>query len=740
LRTVTTATTNAWQDPFKGGENRPIARATIQKLNVAFTAYDLQRDKTQATQNALNALSGKAVDSNGAGVFASLMFGQTHVPKELPNVRTVSWNRTLDADAAECTLTLWNTSPLPIGQAPAAGFEKDFDRLGWFTPDRGKAAANARWGTTANEWEDLLAPDRVIRTYEGYGFTPGMPPELDEHLYQTGCWLIDDVDETHDGIITVKCRDYARVLLDHIYFPPVVPWAEYKVPWEKYHEVDGPQIVDTKVKGAKWFRPNYDTDSNIPYIGKGFTDGGRPYVDGNGAVLGHHGRHAMDKNNDSYWLSVGNMPNWSSAYEYVQGSFSKRTISAVKVRTWGGPYTCYVSVKVGGKWLGGRRIPYRYRAVDTNADINYVKRMRVDKSDVTEIVLPKAYANATAVRVTFTDLYNSGIGYYKFRAGLKDLQVLQQSSTAIVKKPGPKLVKGNYGDYSDIVLWLLAWGGFFWPEPGTGQSFYTYSNRARFEVTPAPPRYNDPLPKGTIWGDWMPTGTYGIGLGNEIWDKKPLMDCIRYIKDIVSFNFFIDETGGVVWRMPNVFVVGNYLSGVDGGQHQTRTNDVVEIDEKVTLQGLRAVRTSKNVRERVFISSTDGKSGAVAEGYNPAPSGLRRVGGWTDQHFTTAAECQVMADFVTLRQMFAYRSNTITIPGYPAIQLDDQVRVYERTTAETYLHYVKGISSELDMTTGKWSYTLTTNWLGQEPGTHWAVDRLKLRAETKQYLKTLGVT
>lgn len=736
MRTVSAATTAAWLASYKGGTSRPCVRATIQKLNVTFTQYDRAK------------LKGATRKTKGTGVFASLAFGQRNVPKELPNIKSVTWNRSLDADAAECTITLWNTAPLPLTQAPAPGFEQDFDRLGWFTPDRGKEAANERWGLTGNRWANMLVPDRVIRTYEGYGYDAAVVPELDENLHQTGAWIIDEVDYSHDGIITVKCRDYASVLLSQIMFPPVVPWADYPLAWEKYHKVDNDPVYmwggwdfsgGVTTAGAKWFRPVYQSDSNTPYIGKGFTDGGRPYVDTTGAVLGHHGRHAFDGSPKTYWMSVGNMPNWSSSYEYVQGTFSSRSIAAVKVRTWGGPYICYVSVKVDGKWQGARKIPYRYRAVDTDADIPYVTRKQVDKNEATEIRLPKAYANATAVRITFTDLYNSGIGHYKWRAGIKDVQVLQATSATSSVVRGQH-VEGNYGDYSDIVLWLLCWAGFFWPEPATGQSFFTYSDGNKVDVTPASPaRHNDNLPKGTLWGDWMPTGTYGISLGVPIWDKKPIMDGIRYIKDIVGFNFFVDETGGAVWRLPNIFVTGNYLSGVDGGQHANRTSDVITIDEATTLQSLRANLSSRNVRERVFIASTDGKTGALAGGYNPAPSGLRRVGGWTDQHFTTTEECQVMADMIVVRQMFEYRTDTIVIPANPAIQIDDQVRIQERTTAETALHYVKGISSELDMVTGKWTYTLQTHWLGDSAYAEWSKN-LKLAPETKRYLKTLGAT
>lgn len=96
-----------------------------------------------------------------------------------------------------------------------------------------------------------------------------------------------------------------------------------------------------------------------------------------------------------------------------------------------------------------------------------------------------------------------------------------------------------------------------------------------------------------------------------------------------------------------------------------------------------------------------------------------------------------MADMIAAQQMFNYRRTRTTTPGYPKIQLDDQIRIYERLTNETYWHYVIGIDSNLDMETGVWTYDLTTHWLGADRKDAWLMDVFKLDGVTRNYLQVL---
>lgn len=732
MRTVSSNTTAAWKASFKGGSIRPMMRATVQKMSVIKRPYDL------AFTNPYNSTTVKEYD--GSGTYRSMMFGQQHVPAELPNLASIQWSRSVDSEVASCTIQLYNTSPLPLGQTPDNQYE--FDRPGYFTPTRGAVAEGvARWGQQPNEWQSLLAPDRIIRTYEGYGFDASVPPEEDPNMYPSGVWLIDDVMFTADGMITLQCRDLGRVLTELICYPPIIPWSRYPLIWDRYHYVDNPDKVVTSTN-SDWVTPTYGTDSNKPYIGKGLRDGNMPYVDSNGGVLGHDGADAFDGSLTSYWLSVGNYPTWSSAYEYVEGNFSGN-ISAAKVNAWGGPYRVYVSVMSGNKWQGRAKIPYVSRLIDTGADIPYVVSTTIGKNAELVIKLPKTITAAQKVRITFSDLYNTGIGQYKWRAGCKRVQVL---TTDTVQKTvdGGKHVEGNYADYTDIVKTLLAWSGFHWPanRPHAGgtviDSFIKLTDGSSVYM---PPPSNDPvLGTGRVWGDMMSTNAAGPAtLGYQIFDKKPILDCIAQIRDIVGYNFYIDETGGAIFRCPNIWSLGNYVSGGDGGPNVGFTNQYITIDERETLLGMSTQLSSRSIRERIFVGNFTGQIGALAAGFNPYPSGLERVAGWTDVYFATEQECQIMADLIAVRSMFNYRMNSITIPGNPAIQIDDQVKIYERVTNDSYFHYVRGITCEWDLSSGRYTYTLDTHWLGEQPFQNWIVDPSILSQETQQYLKLLGV-
>jgi len=719
---ISAFTKDAWLSGDYVGPRRPMMRATIQRLDVQLFPYTLEASQITTP---------KAV--NHFGVFSTVPFGQMHQPLELPNLASVSWQRGDDKPVASCTLTFYNTDPMPIGMVPASPDE--FDQPGYFTFNRGATGYSTRWGYKNNGWRDMLVPDRVIRTYQGYGFDPNVDPMDDPHMYPSGVWIVDEVQYTTDGMISVACRDIGRVLIDQIAFPPVVPWAEYPLKFEAYHEVANPPIL---VTSDSWVRPTWETDSNQPYRGAGITDGGMAYVQPDGSCYGHHGRDAFDSSDKTYFLSVGNLPTWSSAYEYVQGSLGAgRTIGAVKVKVKGGPYHGYVSVKVGSKWQGSKKIPYKSRQIDSDADIPFVKTFDVKKDGTVTIKLPK-YEGATSVRITLTNLWNSGLGKkYKYRAAIADIQV---SAEVKSEADGGTHTEGNYADYTDLVKWFLAWAGFYWPKAGSSSaSFMTKTDGTREYVMPAS---DDPLfpGGGRVWGDIQTTGTYGpAALTVDVWDKKPLLDCITFVRDIVNFVFWIDETGGAIWRQPNIWSVGNYVTPLMGGPSIGRTSEIHEIDERLTLMELTAKLSSRNTRERVFVGNIAGNLGAVAAGFNPYPSGLRRVSGWTDQRFQSVEECQRMADLITVRQMFTYREDQIQIPGNPAIQIDDQVRIFERVSNEGFIHYVKGIDCSWSLETGEWIYTLTTHWLGESPFDRWTFDPAELSEETQQYLRGLGL-
>lgn len=697
MRTVSTATMDAWTSGIYTGDNRPMVRATIQRLSVQVNAFKGQQ-------------------------YSAIPLGQGSTPMELPNIKSVKWNRAADQGVATMTMELWNTTPLPLGSVPED--VNEFDIPGYFTFSRGRYLSPApAWAHDPNRWQDVIVPDRLIRTYEGYGFEPTAIPENDTHLYLSGTWLIDDV-VFEGGLIKIEARDIGRALIDQVLAPPIVPMQSYPLYFETRKAVDNPDIVSTS---TTWVRPVYDHDVNK--------------VHGLSSVLGHTGADAFDTKDSTYWLSISyHEPSDPYSFAFLQGRFTSRTVAAIKLKTWGGPYLCYVSVYAGGKWQGKQIVPYdpnNASALPNGANIPFVQTAKVAKDGTTTIKLKTPVAGATKVRIAFTNLYDTGhANPYRYRAGLRDFQV---ASTVTTTTDGgthmePKTRPPGYDDYADIIKHLLAYAGWHW-NTSAANSFMTKSDGTRVGL-PAPS--NDPvLASGRVWGDIQQCGTAGVApLGVNIWDKKPVLDGINYVKDLLGYIFHIDETGGAVFRSPNVWSVGNWLG--TAGTTVGRTSSVIEIRDDQTMIGFSSGLSSRSIRERVFVANLGGNYGAVVKGLNPYPSGLRRVGGYTDQHFTTEAECRIMADLIVLRQLFTYRTDTVTIPGLPAIQVDDQVKLVERISEEYYLHYVKSVGMDFEMKSGRYTYTLGTHWLGSTPFNNWTFDPSKLSAETKAYLEAMG--
>jgi hypothetical protein len=143
-------------------------------------------------------------------------------------------------------------------------------------------------------------------------------------------------------------------------------------------------------------------------------------------------------------------------------------------------------------------------------------------------------------------------------------------------------------------------------------------------------------------------------------DKQPLLDCIQVVRNIVGFNFFVDECGGIVWRMPNLYQRGNYItpSHLDNeGRKPTYVAGAHEtIDENDILLQYSTTLDSKNLRERIGVADTNGKVGTVIRGYTSLPHRAARIALWTDQHFDSNRECRVAADMIAAQQMFSFRS------------------------------------------------------------------------------------
>ena len=726
--------TAAWLAEDKTGpEGRPTVRATIQVAQRRSWAVDMEDELHRLDR------------------LRSYLFGNVHKPVELPNIKSFNWSRSVDQDAAEATLVLSNAQIVPIGFPNPTGDPEDFEQQGYLSPTRGTTFDLNPWGyDERTAWSELLAPDRIVRTYEGYGCDPNSNPEDDPHLKQSGTWLIDDVEMDHLGNITVRMRDTARLLLDQIVFPGgnLIP-LRYPVSWSR--ERPGTEDV-TVPTGGSWRMPAGRTrSSNDLFVGKSIeTSSGDPYVGPDGTVDGHKDSYPLNRDPDRYWRSTGMED--SGDYESGERAWWEITlnrpmdISAIRLTGRGSTYRVFISLwgtdteDGNARWYGRRKIPYAVgtEGVDLGADIPTVKAQWIARNHPTEIPLRQVYRKVTKIRITFRTLRRlSGWNrdrLHPYSCALAAFEIYQgRASKMGFTTQTRNVTLGNYTEYSQIVRQVLAWTGFFWPEPETNSDYLRLSDGTRrFIHQTSTDAY---LKRGNVWADIMSTGTAGVAdLTADLFDKQPMHTIIRYIADMVGFIAFVDETGALVFRMPNIWTLGNYMSADDlEPRARSRTASYITISEEDSLIDYSTTTSSRNIRELIFVGNVTGKPSVVIPGYTPGqrePAGssdwagminLGRAAGWSDQHFANVKECLTAASLVATKQKFAYRTGRLKIHGYPAIQVDDQIRVLERVTNETYFHYVRGISSTLDMEEGTWTYDLETHWLGETVDESWAV-------------------
>lgn len=725
------------------GPNRPVGRVTYTKESL------------------------KVVHAKKAGV-GKLRFMNLQDPaheEELFNVYSIDIDRSIGQDAGTCTIKFanqWTGTGAPEGV-------DTYMRPGYYTPGHGEPYTKkglhsiynnyspngqkflTEWGYVVNKYRDVFIPNTILRTYQGYGsdnyddsqqmrgpHDPGyIGPDDDSQLFQTGTWLIDScLFDTSDQTITVQCRDLAKLLIEQYIYPPMIP-------------IDRFPLIYCPAHGAKGHHGTPDKDivgrNTASYMDSSVT----PWFGDNASIYGHRATDAFDGNPHSYWLSVGNAdPNAGYSFEWVQ-AHSHGKINEVYLHTKGSNYLIYVSVYENGSWQGTSTIPYNPNsppAYPNGANIPYVISTTQGSSEEITISLPRTY-DATRVRVTFTNLQDFGLGPFVYRAGLRTMKVRNHISVSGRKNTfipkAPDGMVGKFGvryisDWTEPVKELCAWAGFTWrnatpnaPDPLFG--------RAASD--------NAPL---RVWGDFEFLGAGPIVCTpGDYFISKSFMDGIGQIRDFLGCIFFIDEEGGANFRLPNYWSAGNYIT--DPTSHFLNAKikgHPIELNETANITDYQLTIDDSQVRSEVLViggypnvHQSAPVAGGYVLGYNPETSNtsaidftdvlagqhrLFAVPGDNSAFIYTERECQRMAELIALFILFSYRTGSSTAPAHPGLQLDDQIRIFERYSYEHYIHYVSGITTHMDLSTGEYSMQLTTNWLGEDPNTQWFVNKAQL--------------
>lgn len=157
------------------------------------------------------------------------------IETEIPGVLSINISRSTDPGAGSCDIAIRNVTAAQLGaiESPAG----QLSDIGHYTPERGESQeAKARWGHSMNRWYGVLAPNALIRTYQGFGGHDKTIPDAvaDGNIVLNGVWLVDDVTIGTEGTITLRCRDMSKLLIDQQLFPPLVPTELYPLLYQRY--------------------------------------------------------------------------------------------------------------------------------------------------------------------------------------------------------------------------------------------------------------------------------------------------------------------------------------------------------------------------------------------------------------------------------------------------------------------------------------------------------------------------
>lgn len=383
----------------------------------------------------------------------------TRTEVEVPQIKSIQIDRSTSQDIATCKITMY--SQFHNGNSVVPELASQLGKPGFFWPKRGESSesyllwnqtaatgATFRNGTTDDnfEWTNVLIPNALLRSYEGYG---GHDVSIDSavtagNIMMTGVWLIDRISGGTDGMINIECRDVGRLLLEQIVFPPLIPDSLY--PLEYYPP--GQSAFDSSfgTKPVTGVGRVSQAEVRMFYNNSSF---------GDGSISGHYGNEAADMNTTNFSWS----PPWATPDEGAQfhwwgfrfGAVNAETqvIDTVSFRPWAGGYMAYISVYSNGTWLGSETVPH---LIDGN--MPYVKKIQVpydvpDGFESEVVVQLDAPVEAQYVRIAFGPSYyysgvSGGSGKY-YRCGIR---------TAIASRSGP-VVNEYFAPFNEV-QWTYA--------------------------------------------------------------------------------------------------------------------------------------------------------------------------------------------------------------------------------------------------------------------------------------------
>jgi hypothetical protein len=485
----------------------------------------------------------------------------SQVETELPNVEQINIRRSIDADAATCDITIANQEHYDHSETPADGVgTTQLGRPGYYTWTYGQSAeAQARWGQVENVWADVLVPNALIRTYEGYGgndlsITAAVAAG---NLTLTGTWLVDTVRVNSAGKIQLKLTDMSKLLTEQYLYPPLVPEALYPVRHCRYLF----DQYDLAFDGAEEPRGGFQNSLGlrVDTVMQYYDSSSDKWYGTDAEVHGRKPSDSVDGSVNTWALSEGyghSDRDYATVWwEYnVYGQFDQIYILPHK-----GNYEVYISVWEDDAWVEGPGIvPHdptdliaaQPTAPDTGADVPYVYRGTTPFELGEWHTLPRLFegiGGETRVRISMRNLQQTDLGPYFFRAGIVELRARTEAFADIVDIPATIDIAA-YPDSLGDGYWVVDNYGRVYPF-GDARTYAKVSTQAishRISAIAATPTGNGYVILEGATGRIHYYGDAPSGLGNALAGRAYNSIAINAANDgiLVTSRFGYAETLG----------------------------------------------------------------------------------------------------------------------------------------------------------------------------------------------------
>lgn len=452
---------------------------------------------------------------------------------------------------------------------------------------------------------------------------------------------------------------------------------------------------------------------------------------------------------------------WDLAGRYYGDNFKWPIIAQANSNIIKDPHWIYPGQRIKIPYVAGTLSPPPANPPGytggTTVDLPVVMMTVVPSSGTVTISLPRTY-KADYVRVVLTDLSTLAGSY---RAGVRELVVRNHIPNTYIASTIGK--SGFIQDWTEPIKEMCAWAGLTWPAVPSPNAFdpiightaetnsWTLDHMRMSSGASLPAADAAGLRSLRVWGDFEILGAGPIVCTpGDYFLSKSFMDGIGLIRDFIGGIFFVDESGGAQFRLPNVWSGGNFLDDTSAASTLGArfSEHPIEFHEDANLVKYSMTIDDSSLRSEVLVIGgypDVNASGPVAGGYvlghNDASNTTSAIDftnvlagqyrlmvlpGDSTKLFYTEAECQRMAELTALFILFTYRRGSVHAPAHPGLQIDDQVRIFERMTSESYIHYVSSLNTHMDLESGEYSMEATTHWLGSDPDTEWFINKQNL--------------